>query len=223
MLATIPFAILPWNTADAIWRIINIGTFLAAAYLMAALCFADAPLLGASSIAIVLATSTMLIILDQPAMLTIGLLGIAVWCVLSDKAPWLGECCMALSLAYKPHIGGLIWLYFLLAGGTHSRRAVRTLMVALVICLPALLWATFMPASSHWMTEMPANIAALSAPGQIADVGPTNPGAGSYVCLQSVLSILRNDPRFYNGVAHLVGGALFLAWLYPVFAHASQP
>ena len=63
----------------------------------------------------------------------------------------------------------MLWLYFLLAGGTHIWRSMRTLMIALGICVPAFLWATLMPASSHWLAEKPANVAALSAPGQIAD------------------------------------------------------
>ena len=216
LFATVPFAVFSWRTADLLWRLASVSSFLAAASLIAELCFADS-IFGSVSISILLATSTMLIILDQPAMLTIGLLGIAVWCFLHQKASLLGECCMALSLAYKPHLGGLIWLYFLLAGGVHRKRALRSMSFTIAISIPGILWVTLMGASSHWMTEMPANMVALSAPGKIADVSVSNPGAGSYICLQSLLSVIHNNPRFYDRGAHLVGMVMFLAWSYPVF------
>ena len=50
-----------------------------------------------------------------------------------------GILCMAVSLAIKPHDSGLVWFYFLLAGGVYRKRALQTLAVTVLLALPAIL------------------------------------------------------------------------------------
>ena len=127
---------------------------------------------------------------------------------------------MAVSLAYKPHISGLVWLYLLIAGGTHRKRAMQVLLVTTGICLTALLWVTVMPESSHWLNELQANIAGTTGPGGVADPGPHNPtrvGASAFLNLQTIVSLFWDDPSIYNMVSRLICACFLLAWLYPVF------
>jgi hypothetical protein len=74
-----------------------------------------------------------------------------------------------------------------------------------------------MPASSHWLTEIPRNIAHITATGNVGDPGPTNQGAWAIACLQGIFSVLRNDPHFYNRMAQLSGLILLAIWAWPVF------
>jgi len=56
--------------------------------------------------------------------------------------------CLVVSLALKPHDAALIWLFFLLAGGTYRKRALQTLALFLVFAVPTVLWVTWL--SPHW-------------------------------------------------------------------------
>jgi hypothetical protein len=57
----------------------------------------------------------------------------------------------------------------------------------------------------------------LSARGGISDPGPTSLGGhglANVISLQSVLSMVRDDPRFYNPVSYLVCAPLLAAWVF---------
>jgi hypothetical protein len=184
--------------------------------LIADLCFRLAPILSALFIGLFLLTSTTLIMLAQPAQLTIGLCGIAVWCLLREKFVPVGVICFALSLALKPHVTGLVWLYFLLRDQPSRKRAWQIAIATVVICLPGVIWASVMPASSHWLTEIPANVRGITARGLVGDPGPTNDAASSIAGLQPLLSLYRDDPAFYNLAAELIGVVLLAFWVVPV-------
>ncbi len=49
------------------------------------------------------------------------------------RCVWVGILCLAVSLAIKPHDGGLVWLYFILAGGAFRKRALQSLVVTLAL------------------------------------------------------------------------------------------
>jgi hypothetical protein len=211
-----PFALLPWGAAHLLWLAVSTGVFVLAAALIADLCFSLAPILSALFIGLFLLTSTTLIMLAQPAQLTIGLCGIAVWCLLRRKLVPLGVICFALSLALKPHVTGLVWLYFLLRDRPSRKYAWQIAIATVVICLPGVIWASVMPASSHWLTEIPANVRGITARGLAGDPGPTNPEAVSIAGLQPLLSLYRDDPAFYNAAAEVVGVVLLAIWVVPI-------
>ena len=57
---------------------------------------------------------------------------------------------------------------------------------------------------------------ANSAHGDLSDPGPTSSaghGIGMMIDLQTVASVFRDDPRFYNPVAYSVAGSLIFIWI----------
>jgi hypothetical protein len=210
-----PFAMLPWQPAHLLWLAISITVVIVAAFLMADLCAPFSPLAAVAMIALLMATSLLMIMLAQPAMLTIGLCVIAVWCLLKDRFPVLAIVCFALSLTLKPHIGGLVWFYFLLSGAAlYRRRAWQILLATILLSLPGVLWASFTPQSAHWMHDLHVNLVGVAAHGNASDPGPANDEASGIASLQTVVSLFRDDPHVYNPVSWLLIGVLLVAWIY---------
>jgi hypothetical protein len=142
----------------------------------------------------------------------LGLAG--VWCFIKDRFAGVGALCLAISLVLKPHDLGFVWLYLLLAGGSLRKRGIQSLVIALAITIPAILWTTHV--APHWMAELHSNIVETSARGDLNDPGPSSMGAhtlGMVVCLQTVVSEFRDDPSFYNPVTYFVIGPLILIWM----------
>ena len=206
-----PLEFLRWRMADRIWLALSTGIFVAGCLLIAGLCFRLAPLTSAMGIGMMLIGSTKPVMLAQPEQLSSGLCAIAVWCFFARRHQWLGTICFAIALAFKPHAVGLIWLFFLLCT-EYRPRALRVLVATILISLPGFVWMSVMPASSHWLHEVRANVAALSQHGMTNDPGPANPRAVDLVGLQNMLSLVRDDPRSYNSVTYAVCGLLIVAW-----------
>jgi hypothetical protein len=138
---------------------------------------------------------------------------VAVWCFLNGRFVPAGVLFLAVSLALKPHDAGLVWLYFLLAGAPHRKRALQTLVVTLVLCLPATLWVSHV--APHWIQELHSNILSTSAHGDLNDPGPATLMGHTpdlIIDLQTVISVFRDDPRIYNPASYLVCGALLFVW-----------
>jgi hypothetical protein len=209
-----PLALLSWGAAHVLWMIMMAGSLMLAAFLMWDLGAGYAPVLAGALIAFVLANSEVLVIIGNAAGIVISLCLIAVWCFVKNRFVIVGVVCLAISLAFKPHDGGLVWLYFLLAGGVHRKRALQSLAVAIAISSPAVLWVS--QVAPHWMQELHSNLAATSARGDLNDPGPSSSGAhtlGMVISLQTVISLFRDDANFYDPAAYLIGGALILVWI----------
>ncbi len=210
-----PLAALPWGPAHVLWMILIAGTFLLAAWLMWRLGERYAPVQAGALLGILLANSILLLEIGNSAGVVVSLCTIAVWCFAEDRCIAAGIACMAVSLAIKPHDGGLVWLYFLLAGGLFRKRALQTLAVNIAIGLAALAWLAY--AAPNWFHELRSNLATMSGHLGINDPGPTATraarDANMVIDLQAAISIFSNHPAFYNLVAYLVCGALFLVWL----------
>jgi len=211
---TVPFALLPWGPAHAIWMIVTAGSFLFAVFLMWSAASRKAPVISGLLICFFLATSELLLEVGNAAGIAVSLCVIAVWCFLQERFVWVGIVCFAISLLVKPHDAGLVWLYFLLAGSAHRKRALQALLVTSVLALPMLLWVS--QVSPHWMQEMHSNLAAHSARGGDSDPGPQGVIAWTHgaqlISLQTVFSVFRDDPSFYGSATYLVSGVLLLAW-----------
>jgi Glycosyltransferase family 87 len=221
---TVPLALLPWGPAHFLWTAINVGSFLFASILIWNLAEGYAPTLTGAMLCFFLANSELLILCGNVAGLVISLCVIAVWCFFRERFVWLGIVCLAISLALKPHDTGLIWLFFLLAGGLYRKRALQTLLVTAAVSLPALLWISI--AAPHWLEEMRFNLQTYAAHGGINDPGPASIGGHGLdmlISLQTIFSVFWDNPRFYNIASYLVCAPLLLIWAFVTIRSRPSP
>jgi len=209
-----PFAMLPWGSAHRLWMIITSGSLTLAAFLMWNRGANYAPIISGALICFILANCEAVLATGNTAGIMVSLCVVAVWCFLRERFVWVGILCLAVSLAIKPHDAGLVWLYFLFAGGVHRKRALQTLLVTTVLGVLAILWVT--PIATHWMQEMYSNNLVDLLPGGASNPGPNSANSGSgpsmIINLQSAIYVFSDDPRIYNSVSYLVCGALLLVW-----------
>lgn len=215
-LCVAPFALLPLTSAHILWTFITAAVFTLAALLIWIMVEKDAAAAGFYMIGFMLANCGVLFAGGNPAGLAVALCIIAVWCFLHDRYVAIGMCCLAISLALKPHDAGFIWLYFLLSGKNHRKRALGSLALTCGLALVAILWIT--PVSPHWITELSNNLAIISQRGGINDPGPAKMqiGPGMVIDLQSVFSVLWDVPAIYNTLAYLVAGFSLMVWIIAV-------
>jgi hypothetical protein len=209
----LPFAILSWGPAHILWLILTAVSILFVCILIWNLCASYAPLVSGALIALFLVNSELLMISSNAAGIVVSFCVIAVLCFLRNRFVAVGILCLAISLTIKPQETGLVWLYFLLAGGIYRKRALQTLLVTIAISLPAVLWV--MHVSPHWLAEWHANLATFAARGGINDPGPASAGGhglAMVISLQSILSVFRDDPRFYNLGSYILAAPLLLIW-----------
>ena len=208
-----PFAMLPWGPVHILWIALTAGSFVLASLLIWNLGANYAPIVSGVLIGFLLANSESLLITGNAAGIAISLCVVAVWCFLRERFVPVGIACLAVSLALKPHEAGLVWLYFLLAPGVFRKRALQTLAVTTAISLLAVLWVGHV--APQWMQEWHSNVAAFSVHGGVNDPGPASTGGHGLdmlVSLQTAISVLWDDPRFYNLVSYLICAPLVLAW-----------
>lgn len=208
-----PLALLPLKLASTLWTVVLIASFLAAALLMWDAGAAYARNLSTLLIFILLANCQVLFAGGNTAGIVVGFCVIAVWCFLRERYTWIGVLCLTIALAMKPHDTGLIWLFFLLSGSMHRKRALQSAALAAALALAATVWVSIV--APHWFAELRTNLATISAPGGINEPGPQSIGVNSadmIIDLQTVFSIVRNEPAFYNAATYLVCGAIFLWW-----------
>ena len=209
-----PFALLPWGPAHVLWMILIAVGFILAAYLVWSLCARDAPVISGALIGVFLLGSELLLEIGNTAGIVVSLCAIAVWCFLKDRFAPAGVLCLAVSLAIKPHVAGLVWLFFLLAGGLYRKRALQTLAMTAVLSLSAAFWVSHV--APHWIVELQANLHTASVHGNLDDPGPAGVDPQSHgaieISLQTVVSVFRDDPRFYNPITYLLCAPFLLVW-----------
>ena len=208
-----PFAELSWGPAHILWMLVTGCVFSLAILLMWNAGTSHAPQVATFLACILAVNCEAIFATGNTAGIVVGLCGIAVWCFLENRFAWIGVVCLGLSLAVKPHDGGLVWLYFVLAGGAYRKRAVQSAVITAVIGLTAVLWVSHV--APHWMHDWSTNLATTSAHGGMIEPGPnsmSNGSINSVVDLQAAISIFRDDPRFYNIASYLFCGVLLLAW-----------
>jgi len=211
---TVPFAMLPWQAAQLLWLTLTVGSFIFASLLIWNCAAKDATVMTGLLIGFMLANSELLVITGTVAGVVLSLCIVAAWCFVKERFVLAGVLCLAFSLAIKPQDTGLVWLYFLLAGGVYRKRALQTLLAVGVISLPAALWVWRV--SPHWIQELHANVVSLTAHGALNDPGPASTGAhgiAMVISLQAAFSFFRDDPHFYNLATYLVCGPLIVWWM----------
>jgi len=197
-----------------LWMILTDASFILATYLMWSSAAKDAPVISGALICLFLIGNELLLEIGNPAGIAVSLCVIAVWCFLKDRFVPAGVLRFAHSFLVKTHVLGLIWLYFLLAGGLYRKRALQTLVMMFVLGLPAILWVSHV--APHWVAELRTNLQIASRHGSSSDPGPAgvNPQAhgATVISLQTVISVFRDDPRFYNPITCLLCAPLLLVW-----------
>ncbi len=208
-----PFALLPWATAHLLWIAVTTTVVFLATILMWDIGSRYSLAVSTVLACILLSNCESFFAAGNTAGITVGLCVIAVWCFLEERFIVAGFLCLGLSLAMKPHDGGLVWLYFLLAGGALRKRAMQSFFLTAALGVAAFLWVSHV--APNWMQEWRFNLWTISQPGGINEPGPnslTGRSSAMVVDLQAAISIFRDDPRFYNPVSYFVTGSLLLAW-----------
>jgi hypothetical protein len=228
-----PFALLPFGAASALWSFLTAASIVLAAFLAFDLASDYSPVLSGALIALSLSSAAIVLGNLNPAGIVVAFSVIAVWCFMRQRFIAAGVLCLSISLAMKPHDAGLVWLCLLLfrnpseSGPASLRKcAAQTLAAATLLSLAGILWVSV--ASPHWPSEIRANMAAMSSPGGNNDPAPTGPtsrdrATEAIVSLQSVVSVFRGDPRFYNAVTYIVCGTLILFWLVATLRSSRSP
>lgn len=208
-----PFALLSWGPAHILWMLLTGCAFILSISLMWSVGASHAPKVATFLACVIAINCANIFAAGNTAGIVVGLCGIAVWCFLRNRLVWIGVLCLAVSLAVKPHDAGLVWFYFVLAGGVYRKRALQSFIITAAIGLMAMSWVS--QVAPHWMHDWNANLATISTLGGINDPGPNAYlGRSIYtvVDLQSAISIFRDTPRFYNLVSYLFCGTLLLVW-----------
>ena len=208
-----PFAMLSWGPAHVLWMLVTGCAFILAILLMWRAGAKHAPQVSTFLACILAVNCASIFGAGNTAGIVVGLCGIAVWCFLEGRFAWAGVFCLAVSLAVKPHDAGLVWLYFLLAGGAYRKRALQSVAITAVIGLAAVLWVSHI--APHWMHDWSSNLATISGRGGMNDPGPNSfSGRSVYtvVDLQAAISIFRDAPGFYNAATYLICGSFLLVW-----------
>ena len=211
---TVPIALLPWGPAHTVWLLLILGSMLVASSLIWNIGADCAPIVCGVMIGFFLANSEVILVLGNAAGIAVGLCVIAVCCLVCERCVAAGIFCLAVSLVLKPQDAGLVWLYFLLAGGVYRKRALQSLLITAALCLPVVLWVWHV--APHWFAEWQSNISAFSARGGNNDPGPASTGGhglGMLVNLQAVISLIRDDPRIYNPVSYAICAPLLTIWV----------
>jgi hypothetical protein len=221
---TIPFAMLPWGIAHLLWMTFSIGSLIFASFLIWDLGANYAPILSGALIGFLLANSELLVITGNAAGIAISLCVVAVWCFLRERFSLAGVLCLAISLAIKPHDTGVVWLFFLLAGGVYRKRALQSLFATVALSLPAVLWVWHV--APNWVQELHSNIAAFSVHGGMNDPGLASTGAhglGMLVSLQSIFGFFWDDQRIYNSASYLIFALLLIVWAFVTLRSRPSP
>lgn len=209
----VPFALLPLNVAYLLWALLMAAGLCLACYLMWDLAAKNAPRLALFLVCFLAANCVILFADGNAACVVVSLCVIATWCFLQNRFPAAGVVCLALSLLIKPHDAGLVWLYFLLAGGLYRRRALQTLLATAAIGVPAVLWV--MHVAPQWLAELRSNLQLASVHGGLNDPGPASLGfhhPDPILALQAFLSVFRDNPHVYVPVAMVASGLLLILW-----------
>jgi hypothetical protein len=213
--STFPFtaglALLPEQIGLGIWILIIAGSFLLASFQIWRVSDAGASTLAGLLICFCLANSGSLVYFTNPAGFVVPFSILAALSFVFDRFVVAGIALLAISLAFKPHDGGLVWLYFLLVGGVYRKRALQTLAAVAAFTLPALIWIGRV--SPHWVRELSGNLSAFSGVGDMND--PRGPhGTLMMTNLQTVTSFFWSSSRAYNLASYLICAPLLIIWVW---------
>ena len=218
-----PFAAWSWPVAQLLWGACIATIFLAGSFLTWSLCVETAPALSGAILGFFLANNEITLGGGNAAGVAIGLTAIAVWCWVEDRMQGLGVLCLAIALCLKPHVVGPVWLLLLLSGRQGRERAVKSLLVVLVISAVALVWVS--REAPQWFPELRATIASYEAPGginspsvmppvgEIARSGGSTTAPGMTCDLRTIAALFTDDPHVYTLSVWLICAPMLALWI----------
>ena len=210
-----PLGMLPFSAARLLWFVLNACVFVTAAALIASLPAGTRQWPGTLLASAVLGTSSILLILGQPAIFAISLLLIGSYLFLRGRLLPLATVLLVFSLAVKPQIGGLIVVYLLLQR-IHWRYAAGALAGAAAMLACGGLVLHQHPRSADWATTLRANLTATLSPGGSADPRPANQQSVGDINLQALTSVFLVDASAFNPAAYAIFLLLLAAWVIAV-------
>lgn len=224
LLLVAPLAGFPWRVAQVLWMLLTALGLPLAALLIWEVAAQYTVRVSAALAFLILANSELLLVVGNASGIVVSLCVIGVWCLMRERLVWAGMACLAAALLLKPQDAVFLWIYFLLAGGVHRKRALQTAAMALAIVIVAAVWVGHV--APHWFGELSANIAATSVRGGLNDPGPISMGGhglGMVVSLQEFFSFFQDNPHFYNPLSLAVSGVLLLLWAVKTLRGGSAP
>ena len=212
----LPFALFPFWIASELWSVLTVVSLIFAACMIWWMGRDYSPVLTGVLAGLSLLNCAVVVGNGNTAGLIVGLCVIAAWSFIARRLIWLGILCFAVGLVVKPQDAGLVWLFFLLIGGSMRKHALQALVVAIAIGAAAALWIS--RAAPNWNAELRSNLAEISMRGGNNDPGPTGPTNTSgtmeiVTSFQAVASVFRDSPSFYNLVTYLICGSMLLVWV----------
>ncbi len=214
-LALSPLALIPYPLARLLWFLLNGSLFITSAALVISVCPTSYRWLASILGSFILGTSGILLVVGQPATLSISLLIIGSYLLLRVRFLPLCALLLMISLAVKPQIGGLIVLYFL-AQRIYWRYAFAALAGSLVLLLSAVLILQVHPDSALWLSTLRGNLSSTLNSGGSADPRPANQVAIGDTNLQSLTSIFFANSRTFNFAAYAIFLVLLSVWIMAV-------
>jgi hypothetical protein len=214
LLLVAPLSLLPWSCAHVAWFLISAIFLIAATFAVHNL---SPPRYGTASAALcgfVLVNSTFLLAGGNASGVALGMSICGVWSLLKRRYEAVGLILIGVALAIKPHDVVFLVIYFFLAGATYRKRFWQMSFVTLLLGVGAAAWVS--RTAPSWISELHANLGALSLPSEINDLAQLSQGPFEIISLQALFSLVRDDPGFYNLTSYTVSGLCLLIWAITV-------
>lgn len=210
LLFTSPLVKMRRSEAELLWLYLDAVLLGVAGFLVWDLA-SEAAVLAGLMVCFMLLNCEVVLVVGDPGGVTVGLCVIGVCCLFKPRWWMLGVLLMGISLVIKPHDPGLVWLYFLLAGGVMRKRALQVLAVVALLLAVGAVWIA--PVAPHWAWELLQNIAGAQATGSsVGEVGNYTANTS----IRAAIAAFTTDPRVYTPVSYVIGGGLVLVWMVAV-------
>lgn len=206
---TFLFGLMPFGPAQLLWLALIAGGFILSAFAVWDLASEYAQEIAAILLCFCLANSGSVIYFGNPAGVAVPFCILGAWCFLRERFVKWGIVCLSVSLVLKPQDGGLVWLLFLLSGGTYRKRALQTLALVVALTVPATLW--LMHLSPHWLQELRSIEQQFFRHGGINNPNGAH-GTLAITSLQPIFSYFWDDPRVYHLLTFIVCAPLLMVW-----------
>ncbi len=220
-----PFAALPWGPAHIVWGFLTAGLFVLASLLIWNLAATYSPAISGALLGMLLGGSVLLLEIGNAAGIVVSLCAISVWCFSRNQVVSIGAICLAIGLTLKPHDVGFVWLYFLLAGERFRKGALQAFLFAIVLSIPALFWVSHV--APGWEQELHSNLLIAQAHKGENDPGPARVDPRAHgaipINLQTAISVIQDDPNFYQPVSLIICVPLFLLWIVVTLRSTPSP